>query len=88
MRINRYKWTPKGMVYDPTGEWMGAAAHESVVAFHEIERSQLITTSATQTKSLEDGVNAKADELDVAKKRIEDLEKLVPASPLEPIVKG
>lgn len=85
MRINRYRWTPKGMVYDPTGEWMGAAAHEAVVSFHETERSQLINTNHTQTKSLEDGVNAKVDELNVAKKRIEDLEKLAPATPTEPL---
>lgn len=82
MRINRYRWTPKGMVYDPTGEWMGVAAHDAVVTFHETERSVLITTNHTQTKSLEDGVNAKADELDVAKKEIEDLRKQVPATPI------
>lgn len=79
MRINRYRWTSKGMVYDPDGGWIGTSAHEAVVAFHETERSVLITTNHTQTRSLEDGINGKADELDVAKKRIEELEKQLPA---------
>lgn len=87
MRINRYRWTPKGMVYDPTGEFMSVSAHDAVVSFHETERSVLITTSHTQTKSLEDGVSAKDDELDVAKKRIEDLEKLAAVATPEPTVK-
>lgn len=63
MRINRYRWTPQGMVYDPTGEWMGAAAHEAVVAFHETERSQMITTNSTQKQSLEQELAAKEQEL-------------------------
>lgn len=54
MKISRYRWTPQGMVYDPSGEWMGVAVHEAVVASHEAEQSQLVSTNAKRCKSLED----------------------------------
>lgn len=84
MKINRYKWTPQGMVYDRFGEWMGVAAHEAVVTFAETERTTLVTTSEARATSLEAAVVDKDDELDAARKRIEDLE-VTASLPIDPI---
>lgn len=87
MRVNRYKWTPTGMIYDNTfGAWIGQTEHEAIVAFYEAQLDQLDSSKEVQIASLNTAVSSTTDELDAANATIAELQKQVNVIPIDPLI--